>query len=98
MAIKKIYIAGKITGDTNYQAKFHKAKLKMQGMGYAVLHPAMLPDGFEYEDYMKVCFAMIDVCQKAYFLKDWEQSPGAIRESLYCKAKGYIRIFEELEI
>lgn len=32
MAIKKIYIAGKITGDTNYQAKFHKAKLKMQDM------------------------------------------------------------------
>ena len=94
--MKKIYIAGKITGDINFVAKFEKGKRNMQDMGYMVLCPTIIPYGFEYEDYMQICFAMIDVCKKVYFLKDWEQSPGATREYHYCKAKGYQMMFEEV--
>ena len=37
----------------------------------------------EYEDYMHIDFAMIDVADMVYFLNDWQDSPGAIREHEY---------------
>lgn len=41
------------------------------------MNPAMLPKGFEYEEYMRVCFAMIDVCEAVCLLPNWTDSPGA---------------------
>ena len=93
--IKKIYIAGKITGEINYRGKFQKIAKIFEDEGYCVMNPGQLPDGFLYEDYMQVCFAMIDVCKVVYFLDDWEESPGAQREYNYCKAKNYLTIFQK---
>lgn len=79
---QKAYIAGKITNDPQYREKFAKAVKYLTGIGYAVMSPATMEDGFDYEDYMHVCFAMMWVCRAgtAFFLPDWESSPGAIRE------------------
>ena len=40
----KIYIAGKITGDRKYRAKFREAAKAMEALGHVVLNPATLPD------------------------------------------------------
>lgn len=80
---KKAYIAGKITGDKDYKVKFDNAVLSLCLDGWIVMNPAILPEGFDYEDYMTVCFAMIDVCDTVFFLPDWFESPGAKREHDY---------------
>ena len=40
----KIYIAGKITGDRKYRAKFREAAKTLEALGHVVLNPATLPD------------------------------------------------------
>jgi hypothetical protein len=76
----KYYIAGKITNNPNYKKQFEEAQKQLEMEGHRVMSPAILPYGFDYEDYMKVCFAMIDVCEAMYMLENWTESPGANRE------------------
>ena len=84
----KIYIAGKITGDENYRAKFKAAEDSFTSYGNIVLNPAELPEGMGYEDYMTICYAMIEVADHVWFLKDWIESPGAKREHEYALRAG----------
>lgn len=94
----KIYIAGKIYGDPNFRKKFAAAQktLEMEGGGNVVLNPAILPDGLTVAEYMRICFAMIDVADVVVFLPDWRRSGGAQLEKAYCDytEKPY-RIMEE---
>ena len=80
----KVYIAGKITGDENYREKFGNAKEILERLGYTVLSPAVLPEGMQAADYMRICFAMIDTADDVVFLEDYQQSPGALLEYQYC--------------
>ena len=84
--MKKVYIAGKITGESNFKEIFKRAENKFIRQGVIVMNPAELPSGFDYEDYMKVCFAMIDVCDGVHFLSNWQDSEGAKREYNYALA------------
>jgi len=84
----KVYIAGKITGDPNYKETFAKAAKTVADCGNIPLNPAELPEGMAPADYMRICFAMIDICDFAYFLPGWEDSPGAQLELNYCKYTG----------
>ena len=79
----KIYIAGKITGLKNHKEIFKKAEDKLKSWGNVVLNPSILPPGFEQSEYMKICFAMIDVCEIVFFLNNWEDSIGAKKEFEY---------------
>ena len=83
---KKIYIAGKITGDPNYWLKFKAIANELLNNGDIALNPADLPDGMDYEDYMEICFAMIKQADEVHLLPDWRSSQGAIREWNYAKA------------
>lgn len=85
--MKKVYIAGKITGDLNFKKKFEDAKLKFEALGYVVLNPAELPGRMSPADYMRICFAMVDSSDILYFLPDYIDSPGAQLEHRYA---GYI--------
>ena len=84
----KIYIAGKITGNPNYKAEFERHAIAYEAEGHIVLNPAELPEGMAKEDYMRICFAMIDVADKVYFLHGWHGSVGARLEYDYCKYIG----------
>lgn len=53
----KVYIAGKITGDRRYRAKFREAAKALEEAGHVVLNPATLPDGLDDADYMRICMA-----------------------------------------
>ncbi len=79
----KIYIAGQITGLNDYKEIFAKAEEDMVACGNVVMNPAVLNTGFAYEEYMEVCFSMIDVCDGVYMLSNWNNSPGAKREMAY---------------
>ena len=66
----KIYIAGKITGDRKYRAKFREAAKTLEALGHVVLNPAILPDGLEQVDYMRICLAMLEAADLAVFMPD----------------------------
>jgi hypothetical protein len=91
----KIYIAGKITGDPDYYRKFQDAALKVRMAGNVVITPTCLPDNLgSHADYMHCRYALIDVSDSVYFLKDWKDSPGATDEHRYACHTGK-RIFYE---
>ena len=73
----KIYIAGKISGDEHYRAKFRLLSDKLAAIGGTVLNPAELPGGMDKADYMAICLQMLLRADGAVFLPDWESSPGA---------------------
>ena len=74
---KKVYIAGKITGDPNYREKFAKAEAELKAQGYLVMNPAILPEGFEWEEYMDITVAMLRACGTIVMLPGWRNSKGA---------------------
>ena len=84
----KVYIAGKITGDPGYRDKFAAAEIQLGRQGHVVLNPAELPEGMAPEDYMRICFAMIDVADAVIFLPDAAESAGARLEMAYCEYIG----------
>lgn len=85
MARKKVYIAGKITGDPKYHEKFQKAQAELEREGFIVISPAILPEGMTPADCMRICIAMIDTADIVAFLPDWHQSKGALVEHSWCK-------------
>lgn len=79
--IKKIYVAGPITGIPNgNSAAFHLADVKLSNKGFSVLNPALLPAGLEEHEYMDICMAMVRSCDAVYMLEGWEDSLGAQAE------------------
>lgn len=84
----KIYIAGRIDGDPEYEEKFEKYEKAFTITGDVVLNPAVLPKGLTVAEYMRICFAMIDVADAVFFLPDWKKSGGAQLEKAYCDYTG----------
>lgn len=86
--MKKIYVAGAISGLPNHRELFLEAVEELEGKGYVVLDPSVFPPGFEQDEYMHICYAMIDVCEGIYFLSNWKDSKGANLEHDYGKEHG----------
>lgn len=84
----KIYIAGKITGDDGYRAKFQEAAKNLEALGHVVLNPAILPAGLAEQDYMQITLAMLNAADMAVFLPDYQKSAGATIEWAWCKRIG----------
>lgn len=91
----KVYIAGKITGDPNYREKFAEAEKELKRRGYLVMNPAVLPEGFEWNEYMQITKAMLGVCDTIYLLHDWKESEGAIKERLWALTAGCTMIYQK---
>lgn len=79
----KVYVAGKITGLANYKELFNEAVEQLQAEGHTVMNPSVLSSGFAQDEYMKICYSMIDVCDGVFFLNNWRDSEGAKLEHVY---------------
>ena len=89
----KLYLSGAITGTDDYMDRFSMAEKSLE-VEHTIINPAkvnaQLPSDTDYEDYMKMSFCMIDMCDGIYLLKGWEKSCGSNRELGYAMAKGKI--------
>jgi len=91
----KIFISGKITGVVDYKKKFDNAEKLLKHFNHSVMNPAVLPLGFEYNDYMSICLEMLKVCNGIYMLTGWQFSEGAKTEWKYAK-KMHMKIMYEV--
>ena len=96
----KIYISGAITNNPNYKEDFERAEdyLQREYPSADIINPALVnsffPKSTTHEEYMKMCFCMLDMCDSIYLLKGFEKSCGANRELGYAMAKDMIIMHE----
>ena len=96
----KIYISGQISNleKSDYMERFSKAEKELTEQGYSVVNPAkvnaQLPEDTTYEQYMKMSFCMLDMCDSIYMLDGWNKSCGANREYGYALAKDKVIMYE----
>lgn len=88
---KRLYISGAVTGTQDAEERFRKAEEKYTAAGYTVLNPqkmcATLPE-LRHEEYMRLCFVLLDMCGYFYQIPGWEDSRGANQEYGYALAAG----------
>ena len=94
----KIYISGAITGTDDYMERFAKAEKELTTNGWSVVNPAkvnaQLPIDTTYEEYMKMCFCMLDMADAIFMISNWKTSCGASQEYGYALAKDMIIMHE----
>lgn len=83
-----VYLAGRITGDPAYRAKFADAEMVLRELGHTVLNPAVLPDGLEYAAYLLIDEQLLRAADAVCLLPDWKQSPGARQERALARRLG----------
>lgn len=87
--MSKIFLSGPISNQPNHNREaFLDAELRLMQQNHTVLSPANIiplyqPEQITQEQYLSICFAMIDACDKVYFLKGWEHSKGSRAELDY---------------
>ncbi|WP_113638988.1 DUF4406 domain-containing protein [Nubsella zeaxanthinifaciens] len=82
------YISGKVTGlePKDVAVKFHEASLVAIQDGYQVFNPTehIAPDE-DWTEAMKLCLAVLPLCQTFYQIHDWKDSNGAVAEHIQAK-------------
>lgn len=89
----RVYVSGKITGTTDYMERFQYAEEYLMSLGYTVINPAAvnarLPLDTTWEEYMKISFTLLELCDAIFMLDDWEDSRGAKLEHAYAVKHSY---------
>ena len=100
----KFYIAGPISSNMDgYKKEFERVEKLLQSLGFDTVSPAKLPligsktnstKGIVWLNYMVRTLQMIAECNAVYFIRGWQQSPGARIERIVAERLNLI-IWEE---
>jgi nucleoside 2-deoxyribosyltransferase len=83
----KVYIAGPITNDPNYQIKFDTIASLLTKLGYKVFNPTSAPLGLTYKEYIDYGLDLLKQCDLMVVLPWSEvQSSGVALEMHYASA------------
>lgn len=85
---KVVFISGPITGHPDYKGYFDDAAFLVQRAGMIPINPAILPEGMDPGDYIRITLAMIDTADMLFMLNGWEKSDGATLENGYAEYQG----------
>lgn len=96
--MKKIYIAGKITGEPIYDCvrKFEDAGVELM-FDYDLVIPLFLDGihfGIEHHKAIEICLEALKECDVIYMMKDWKESKGAKMEHDFAIENGIEIIYE----
>ena len=79
--MKKIYIAGKVSGETQVECamKFEAVQKQVEALGFQAINPLEVVGHWDttWEEAMKKCIKSLLDCEGMVLLPDWEQSTGA---------------------
>ena len=79
--IKRVYVAGKITGETrmNVLAKFASAEILLKEQGYEVINPLRVVNNWEstWQEAMRKCIKSLMDCDAIFLLPCVGHSKGA---------------------
>lgn len=90
-----IYISGKITGSTDYYARFMEAEDKLIKQGYSPVNPVRnAPADMSWDYYMRNDIIKLMCCDSIYMIKGWRSSRGARLEHYIAKKLGFKIIYE----
>ena len=101
---KVIYVSGKITGTSDYVARFSTVEDKLIAEGYEVLNPVREGKRLErcletekptWVQYMKYAIATMMKADYIYMMSGWKQSKGARLEHFLARVLNYNIIYEE---
>ena len=94
----KVYIAGSMSGLAMLnRPAFFAAEAYLHGQGARVMNPAVLPDGWEHDAYMRIAIPMLMECEAVAFLPGWQQSRGARQEFTRAHAFGLVLLQLDIE-
>lgn len=81
---KKVYIAAPgAWGLREKKKELDMVERELFRFGSATMNPLRLPWGFETEEYLHICRAMIDVCDMIVFLPGWTKDERTMKEHEY---------------
>lgn len=84
-----IYIAGQISGTTDYHERFAAAAEKLRAQGFSVFNPAAAnQEGRALKDIMAHLLPVLCECDTIALLPGWEESGGARVEYSLAKYLG----------
>ena len=97
-----VYIAGPISGTSDYMERFKRAEDKLREYDYIPVNPTIVSEPMvaancEYEEFMNVTHQLLRICGAICLLNGWEQSNGALRELKYALDNEY-DVFSEASI
>ena len=96
----KVYIAGKITGTTDYKSRFAERAFQLKKLGYTPVNPVPVIEYYQslenrllsHDECMKILIPYLDDCEGISLLKGWEDSPGAREEYEYAVTHDKIQV------
>ena len=94
----KVFIAGKVTGTTDYIERFERMEKELEELGLEVVNPVKetryLGDDAPWVEYMRVTIPLLCACDAIYLMPDWIDSNGAALEMLVADGLGLLEMKE----